>query len=455
MDNSGLISFRAYGIMGKKTYEVDFTRSATIIVGPNGTGKSTFLSILYLFVTQQWNRLQEYTFDRLELTHKMGEVAIDFSTLQTYQEASNDTLSVRRLAQRLRAEGLGDLLKKDSLNKEERARFAHAIGVPIKQVSPMFRYLQSEFSFSVGIQQVEEALDSFELGTVLFLPTYRRIEKDIQTIFPDIEDRFKRSIERSGVAQREGRNFVEISGFGMSDIHDLINSAVDEVKEFRRTSLESAYQEYIRNIVNGRIRKYSLTNLRSMSEEDFQDFHERLNADIFTESDQKTLSDKINKIRRKNSGQPTAEDRFLGMFVEQLIDAHTRTKARERNLSGFIDLVSRYLGPSKYAEFSDEVFRIRHIELPDNVELEHLSSGEKQIVALFAYLFLSKRSNMLVLIDEPELSLSVPWQKSFLPDILDTEACSGIFAVTHSPFVFDNQLKSSVIDVRRLEIDRG
>ena len=154
MDNSGLISFRAYGIMGKKTYEVDFTRSATIIVGPNGTGKSTFLSILYLFVTQQWNRLQEYTFDRLELTHKMGEVAIDFSTLQTYQEASNDTLSVRRLAQRLRAEGLGDLLKKDSLNKEERARFAHAIGVPIKQVSPMFRYLQSEFSFSVGIQQV-------------------------------------------------------------------------------------------------------------------------------------------------------------------------------------------------------------------------------------------------------------------------------------------------------------
>ena len=455
MKNSGLISFRAYGVLGEKIYEIDFTRDATIIVGPNGTGKSTFLSLFYLFVTQQWSRLQDYSFERLELTHELGEVGIDFATLQTYQEASSDSTPVRRFAQRLRSEGLGDLLKKGSLNKEDRNRFSNAIGIPIDQVVPMFRYMQSEFSFSVGIQQVEETLSNFDLGTVVYLPTYRRIEKDIQTIFPDIEDRFKKSIERSGAAQREGRNFVEISGFGMSDIHALINRAVDEVKEFRRASLESAYQEYIRDIVNGRIRKYSLTNLRSMSEDDFQDFHERLNADIFTKSDQDTLSEKISKIRRKNSGQPTAEDRFLGMFVEQLIDAHTRTKVQERNLFGFIEVISRYLGPSKYAEFSAEVFRIRHANSrePEDVRLEHLSSGEKQIVALFAYLFLSKRKNMMVLIDEPELSLSVPWQKTFLPDILGNEACVGIFAVTHSPFVFDNHLKDSVVDVRRLEVD--
>lgn len=57
-----------------------------------------------------------------------------------------------------------------------------------------------------------------------------------------------------------------------------------------------------------------------------------------------------------------------------------------------------------------------------------------------------------MLIDEPELSLSVPWQKKFLPDILSAESCAGLFAVTHSPFVFDNNLRHSVTDVRKLAV---
>ena len=198
-----------------------------------------------------------------------------------------------------------------------------------------------------------------------------------------------------------------------------------------------------------------------MSEEDFGDVRERLRADIFTDTDQSTLNDKINNLRRRNSGQPSSEERFLGMFVEQLIEAHTRTKEQEKQLNDFISIISKYLRPSKLAEFSDDKFRIRQQDQlssnddADIVELEQLSSGEKQIVALFAYLLLSKRKGMMVLIDEPELSLSVPWQKTFLPDILNSHSCAGIFSVTHSPFVFDNRLRDFVIDVRRLEINNA
>jgi hypothetical protein len=46
-----------------------------------------------------------------------------------------------------------------------------------------------------------------------------------------------------------------------------------------------------------------------------------------------------------------------------------------------------------------------------------------------------------VLIDEPELSLSVPWQKRFLVDIINGDFCAGLVAVTHSPFIYDNKLK--------------
>ena len=75
-----------------------------------------------------------------------------------------------------------------------------------------------------------------------------------------------------------------------------------------------------------------------------------------------------------------------------------------------------------------------------DIKLFQLSSGEKQIVSLFSHLYLSNQSNYLVLIDEPELSLSVKWQKLFLQDVRKGTFCRGLIAVTHSPFIFDNEL---------------
>jgi predicted ATP-binding protein involved in virulence len=69
-----------------------------------------------------------------------------------------------------------------------------------------------------------------------------------------------------------------------------------------------------------------------------------------------------------------------------------------------------------------------------------LSSGEKQIVSLFSHLYLTNKHDYLVLIDEPELSLSVKWQKTFLEDVRKGAFCNGLVAVTHSPFIFDNSL---------------
>src|SRR5271170_3642807 len=66
------------------------------------------------------------------------------------------------------------------------------------------------------------------------------------------------------------------------------------------------------------------------------------------------------------------------------------------------------------------------------IKLSHLSSGEKQIVSLFSHLYLSGGDQYFVLIDEPELSLSVPWQRRFLVDIRSASFCVGLVAVTHS-----------------------
>ncbi len=78
----------------------------------------------------------------------------------------------------------------------------------------------------------------------------------------------------------------------------------------------------------------------------------------------------------------------------------------------------------------------------NKIELNKLSSGEKQIVSILAQVFLNFNDNFIILFDEPELSLSIEWQEMLLPDIVDSGKCSLLFAVTHSPFIFDNKLDS-------------
>jgi hypothetical protein len=88
------------------------------------------------------------------------------------------------------------------------------------------------------------------------------------------------------------------------------------------------------------------------------------------------------------------------------------------------------------------------------LELRQLSSGEKQIVSLFTHVYLGRVSELTVLIDEPELSLSVPWQKRLLPDIRASQRCRFLAAVTHSPFIYDNELRGNALDLQQCITER-
>lgn len=76
------------------------------------------------------------------------------------------------------------------------------------------------------------------------------------------------------------------------------------------------------------------------------------------------------------------------------------------------------------------------------MDIEQLSSGEKQIVALFSYIYLFVKQPCTIIIDEPELSLSVPWQETILEDMIKSKMCNQLIAATQSPFVYDNTLSS-------------
>ncbi|MEM5662741.1 AAA family ATPase [Bacillus cereus] len=116
---------------------------------------------------------------------------------------------------------------------------------------------------------------------------------------------------------------------------------------------------------------------------------------------------------------------------------------RDDSIKEFASICTKYL-VNKKVQFNEGNGEISILNLKNNnkIELNKLSSGEKQIVSILAQVFLNFNDNFIILFDEPELSLSIEWQEMLLPDIVDSGKCSLLFAVTHSPFIFDNKLDS-------------
>ena len=76
------------------------------------------------------------------------------------------------------------------------------------------------------------------------------------------------------------------------------------------------------------------------------------------------------------------------------------------------------------------------------LDLSQLSSGEKQDIVLFYDLIFSTKEKLLLLIDEPEISLHISWQKKFLDDLLEVSKHSNVQVIvaTHSPQIVSNHM---------------
>ena len=75
------------------------------------------------------------------------------------------------------------------------------------------------------------------------------------------------------------------------------------------------------------------------------------------------------------------------------------------------------------------------------LKLSQLSSGEQHEVILLYELIFKTRAGILVLIDEPEISLHITWQKEFLDDLLKIIKMQNfqVLIATHSPSIINGR----------------
>ena len=117
-------------------------------------------------------------------------------------------------------------------------------------------------------------------------------------------------------------------------------------------------------------------------------------------------------------------------------------------MSRFLDLLEKYM-PNRRIEITPRglkvtpkdavsvpTYGITPADMSDFAGLNTLSSGEKKILLLLALSCFY--DDMTILVDEPELSLSIVWQRSIINDMCNGQL-SNLTVATHSPYLTDNE----------------
>ena len=444
--------FSIKGLFGKKDVDLTFKGKAQIYIGENGLGKTTILNALNFLLNCDFKNLVEITFSRIDIVLSDKEYSFSRDEIKTYIKAQSG---------RIRRTGLY-LTLSQTVNDEEVILLQSIIRSGKEEMAKMQEINQflgtkgfnfdapSDFVMDLITQLVVDRLENSRIDEfkkdlddlhwrILYFTTYRRIEKDVRTML-----RERRNRVRSEYSSRElnlESSFVEELSeavhSGMSDIKKRRDRILRRIADISRKELDTMSVDLLKKQIAG------IPEAITLEKGD----RERLEAIIHKTQVGLTADEQEKVLRMISSREIYSDDnKFLLYLLTRLKDIYNSYESYDRNIKTFVEICNAYLCDKKFtyneADLSlDLESTVNTGMIQEVLDLDMLSSGEKQLVALFATIYLDPQDHFIILIDEPELSLSIYWQRKLLPDVMKSSNCDFLFAVTHSPFIFDNELQ--------------
>lgn len=113
----------------------------------------------------------------------------------------------------------------------------------------------------------------------------------------------------------------------------------------------------------------------------------------------------------------------------------------KRSLQG---LLQRMFAKTKTVIFTDEEI---DIEVGEKIRIgvAGLSSGEKQLIRIFLETLLAEQST--ILIDEPEMSMHIDWQRALLKGMQELNPEAQIIVATHSPEIMAEIPDNNILEI--------
>ena len=407
------------GFWGGFKASTKFGDDVNIIIGKNGTGKSTFMNIL------------------------SGVLGVDPIVLD-----ENDFSEV---IVRLKYKGK---IKTIKIRKVVENGFVH-IYYGISRVVHVFplasgedtRYgLMARRRAIEAVSQIQKEISKFL--SVASLSVYRfRIGSD-----SDMQDRNRRTI-------------------GPVDLHlerlmqGLTGYQLELSQEARKISL-SLQREVLTSLLY-RPGDSNKTHYAS----DFDEEKEKRdlisayrNLGIFDAELSKRIQEHLQYVKTAVDGINAASPDWASIDIEALeaaqrahsvfsmsLKAEQKTKDLNSHADSFLALLAEFIEGKDFAIDNSGVLAIYKkgivkVGVDQRIPVEKLSSGEKQLIILLVEALLQRQRPYVFLADEPELSLHIAWQRKIIPAIRLLNPNAQIIVATHSPEVA-GKFRSDVIDM--------
>ena len=360
--------FEVIGLLGRdKPLKVEFNDDINILTGRNGSGKTSALKLLWFIVSGNiLLALKEVSFKKAFVETVLYECTIYKLTQYTCKISWKDSS--------------GEYIFEDGYDEDNEV-----------------------------VENAEDQANSMlvELGSSVFLPTFRRIEGGFT-----ISDKTTNALSRA-----------------RSDIEESMSALSKKLSRGNHAFVASLSTI---DIVSLLVRQYT-----DMSEE-------------YNLLQQKTSHNIISKIKdfkrdQVNSNQLASADEVLDGIRQQIEGMEGAREEIMKPLSAVTSLVTalfRHSGInlSKNLSFGDAANAVNSVAL---------SAGEKQMLSFIAYNAFYQ--NATIIIDEPELSLHVDWQRQLFPILRSQHSSNQFIIATHSPFIYSKYPDKEI----QIDSDRG
>lgn len=444
MNPTNLKHFIINGLFGRYNVYLPFDKAVNIYIGENGLGKTTILNCLYFVLSKNFSQLASLEFQSIEIAFSKNDKVhvITKADVVSYNRNRTDRFAIYD-------DEMFDVLLKESnissdilwdLDEDTFSALSRKIsaeqGIPSHIVkNQLYHYLTTQLDLkkphvkgnSEKVRALAKAISENIRENVIYLPTYRRIENDFSNL-------------RFGNGNAD--NTELLIRFGMSDVQKSIESILDRIRGL-------AVQGY-NKLTGFLLEQYTKENILQ-----FKTLNDISLNIVKIVMDR--IGPQINKRTKRDIIQLIETGRiydyehvYLLNLLQKLIANYDLQKQYDDRINSFVNTCNKYLNDKQFyynpSKLTLEI--LLNNRSKKTVKLTQLSSGEKQIVSLFSKLYLESEDKNIVIIDEPELSLSINWQQMLLPDIMRSQNCRFLLTVTHSPFIFENEFDMDAEEIR-------
>jgi ABC-type cobalamin/Fe3+-siderophores transport system ATPase subunit len=169
-----------------------------------------------------------------------------------------------------------------------------------------------------------------------------------------------------------------------------------------------------------------------------KDFDQRIAAkkeiliSLIEQLDKSSLQLKLSNFLKKNAKMQ--DSKIFRALLVNILEKVEEDNIELKAINQLIEIFNNHLYRNKKLVVTEEN---AFIELDENSKhsLEKLSSGERHLLTFLTLFLIIGRTRSFFIIDEPEISLNMKWQRELMPLLSELCPQAQIIVATHSPSI--------------------